>query len=57
MAMTEEAREARRAYKRNWQRSNPTKCKEYQERYWAKKAAQNAQEVAEMRISESKLNA
>lgn len=38
--MTEEAREARRAYYRDWHKKNPTKDKEYHARYWAKKAKQ-----------------
>ena len=32
--MTEEAREARRAYKREWNRRNRDKVKQYQEKYW-----------------------
>lgn len=32
--------EARRAYKREWARRNPEKVKQYQERFWAKKAAE-----------------
>lgn len=40
MAMTEEAKAARRAYARAWARSNPDKVKAQQERYWKKKADQ-----------------
>lgn len=36
--MTEKAAEARRAYKREWAKRNPEKIKEYQSRYWTKKA-------------------
>ena len=36
--MNEKAKEARRAYKRKWARENPEKVKEYQARYWEKKA-------------------
>lgn len=36
--MTNKAREARRAYKRKWQRENKDKVREYQKRYWEKKA-------------------
>ena len=36
--MTEKAKEARRAYKRQWQRNNPEKVKKYQENYWNKQA-------------------
>ena len=38
--MDEKAREARRAYKREWNRKNRDKVKAAQERYWARKAAQ-----------------
>jgi len=34
------AEEKRRAYKRNWARKNPEKCKQYVKTYWLKKAAQ-----------------
>lgn len=40
--MTEQAAEARRAYKRKWAKEHRDKVKEHQERYWAKKAAQAA---------------
>ena len=40
--MNELAIAARRAYKRKWQRENPEKVKEYQERYWTKKAVEAA---------------
>lgn len=36
--MTNEAKEARRSYHREWQRKNKSKVKEYQERYWHKVA-------------------
>ena len=36
--MNEKAREARRAYKREWNRRNPDKVKAAQERYWQRKA-------------------
>lgn len=38
--LTEQAKELRRAYKRNWNRNNPDKVKAQQERYWNKKAEQ-----------------
>ena len=41
--MTDKAKEARRAYKRKWQRENRDKVKEYQTRYWNKKAEQAEQ--------------
>lgn len=37
--MTEEAREARRAYQREWNRKNKDKVKANQARYWERKAA------------------
>lgn len=36
--MDEKAKEARRAYKREWNRKNPDKVKAAQERYWNKRA-------------------
>lgn len=36
--MTEAAREARRAYKREWNKKNRDKVKAAQDRYWKKKA-------------------
>lgn len=42
--MNEAAREARRAYKRQWAKNNPDKVKAMQERYWAKRAAQEAKQ-------------
>lgn len=36
--MTDAAREARRAYQREWRRRNPDKVKEYAARYWAQLA-------------------
>ena len=36
--MDEKAREARRAYKREWNRRNKDKVKAAQERYWKRKA-------------------
>ena len=40
--MTENAIEARRAYKRAWAKKNRDKVKAQQERYWARRAAQAA---------------
>lgn len=42
--MTEEAKNARRAYMRNWKRANKDKLKAYEEKYWSKKAEQKSQE-------------
>ncbi len=41
--MNEAAKEARRAYRREWQRKNPDKVRAYQERYWSRKAAEKQQ--------------
>ena len=38
--MTAAAAEARRAYKRKWNRANRDKVRAHQERYWSKKAAE-----------------
>ena len=40
--MTEQAKEARRAYKREWNRRNPDKVRAQQARYWEKRAAELA---------------
>lgn len=40
--MDEKAAEARRAYKREWQRKNREKVKQYQENYWKRKAEEAA---------------
>lgn len=45
--MTEEAKEARRAYRRKWAHENREKVKAHQERYWQKKAAQEAEQAAQ----------
>ena len=39
--MNEKAKEARRAYRREWARKNRDKVMAAQERYWNKKAAAN----------------
>ena len=40
--VTEESKEARRAYKREWARKNPEKVRAAQDRYWARRAAEQA---------------
>jgi hypothetical protein len=37
--LSEQAREARRAYKREWNQNNSEKVKKHTARYWEKKAA------------------
>lgn len=44
-SMTNAAKEAQRQYKAEWRRKNPEKVKAQQERYWEKRAAQQAQET------------
>lgn len=39
-SLTEAAKEARRAYKRQWAKRNPEKIRAQQARYWERKAAQ-----------------
>ena len=41
--MTEAAQEARRAYKREWNRQNRDKVKAAQARYWERKAQRKEQ--------------
>ena len=45
--MTEEAKAARRAYKRKWAKENPDKVKQQQERYWQRKAAKGKEAAEE----------
>ena len=52
MAMTEQAKEVRRAYKREWNRRNPEKVKAAQERYWTRKAQAAQQTQAEQETQE-----
>ena len=40
--LSDQAREARRAYKRAWAQRNPDKVQRYQETYWTKRAAVEA---------------
>ena len=37
--LKEAAKEARRQYGREWRKKNPEKVREYNDRYWLKKAA------------------
>lgn len=41
--MTEQAKAARRAYRRKWAKNNPDKVRAQQARYWERKAEQEAQ--------------
>lgn len=42
MPMSEAAKEARRAYQRNWKRAHPEKCREYAERYWNRRGKEES---------------
>jgi hypothetical protein len=53
--MDEKAIEARRAYKREWQRNNPDKVRAQQERYWQKKAAAKEREQGATHEQESNI--
>lgn len=49
--MTEQAREARRAYRRKWNRENRDKVKAAQERYWERKAQELRKEQEQEEVS------
>ena len=42
--LTEQARQARREYKRQWAKRNPDKIRAQQERHWERKAAEQRRE-------------
>ena len=44
--MTAEAMRVRKEYKKQWQKNNPEKVKQYQSKYWERKAAAAAAEAA-----------
>ena len=48
MEMTEEAKEARRAYQREWRKRNPERVREYERRRWVNKAKEFAARKAEL---------
>lgn len=50
--MTEQARAARQAYKREWNRKNRDKVAAAQRRYWERKAQQAAAAAADQRTDE-----
>ena len=45
--LSAEAKAARRAYKSAWQRKNRDKCREYERRYWERKAAKEKENTPE----------
>ena len=47
ISMTEQAKAARREYKKQWAKNNPEKVKAQQDRYWTRKAAEAAAQQAE----------
>lgn len=50
--MSEQAKEARRKYKREWARKNPDKVKAAAARHWEKVAREAAQQAAEKQPAE-----
>ena len=46
MKMTDAAKEARRAYKREWARNHPESVRRTQAKYWEKKAEELARQKA-----------
>lgn len=54
--MTDNAKDARNAYRRKWAKNNPDKLREYQTRYWEKKAAEQdaAQEAKKTQADKDK---
>lgn len=52
MAMTEAARQARNAYKREWYKRNPGKRRQYEETYWQRRIQSERQETEENGSSE-----
>ncbi len=52
--MSEQAKEARRKYKREWARKNPDKVKAAAARHWEKVAREAAQRAAEDPAAEGK---
>lgn len=45
--LSEEAKEARRAYLRKWRRENPEKVREQRRRYWERKAKEMQEQEKE----------
>ena len=43
--MTDEAKQARAAYIKEWRAKNPNKEREYKERYWEKRAKRQSQKT------------
>lgn len=39
--MNDEAQQVRREYQKHWRQQNPEKVREYQKRYWERKAQQS----------------
>jgi len=56
MSMTDEAREARNAYKRTWYKNHPDKRREYMERYWQRKAQSEGKKAEESGRKEGEIN-
>lgn len=52
--MTKDAKNAKRLYQKEWHKAHPEKAKEYNDRYWEKKAAKIAAETDPAAINENK---
>ena len=50
--LSEQAKEARRKYKREWARKNPDKVRAAMARYWEKTAKKAAQQAADKQETE-----
>ena len=50
--LSEQAKEARRKYKREWARKNPDKVRAAECRHWEKVAAREAAQAGEMQAAE-----
>lgn len=51
--MTEEARQARLAYRREWAKNNRDRVRAYNERYWNKRAAREAAQAEQTTLEET----
>ena len=48
MELSEKARQLRNEYQRQWKAKNPDKIREYNRRFWERKAAEPENEVMEL---------
>lgn len=52
MELSEDARRARREYKRRWNRENPDKVTKHQQTYWEKKGREQQAETLQEEVKE-----